>query len=246
MEANPVDLILHVPADAPAWQHIGAALLLWTHIIGASVAMVAGSVAILARKGERVHRLAGNVFFIGMLGMAGVGATVSPFLADAQWTNTTAGLFTLYLVATGWATVKRPEGRIGAFEVAAFLVALGIAGMGLMLFLLNAGTPRAGAFVTVYGFAVIAAIAALCDLGVVLRKGITGHRRIARHLWRMSLALFVALGSFFVGQQDELPVFVQGSPVLFAPMLIALGLLIFWLIRARFTKAFHPTPAASA
>ena len=242
MEANATDLILIVPAGAPAWQHIGAAILLYTHIIGASVAMIAGTIAIFARKGERVHRTAGNVFFAGMLGMTVVGATVSPFLAEAQWTNTTAGLVTLYLVATGWATVMRPEGRTGAFEVAAFLVALGVALTGLTLYLLNAGS---GVYGVVYGFAVVAAIAAVCDLGVILRKGITGHRRIARHLWRMSLALVVALGSFFVGQQDELPAALQGSPFLFAPMLITLALLFFWLIRARFTKAFQPAPAAA-
>ena len=49
----------------------------------------------------------------------------------------------------------------------------------------------------------------------------------------------IALASFFLGQQDELPVFVQGSPVLFGPVLFAFVLLIFWLIRARFTKAFQ-------
>jgi uncharacterized membrane protein len=245
MEPNPADLVLHVPAGAPAWMHLAAAVLLYTHIVGASVAMIAGTVAIFARKGAPLHRAAGNVFFVGMLGMAGVGATVSPFLDQAQWTNTTAGLFTLYLVATGWATVRRPEGRIGRFEVAAVLVPLGIVATGLTLFAMNAGTPRAGAFATVYAFALLAAVAALCDLGMIRRKGITGHRRIARHLWRMALALLIALGSFFVGQQDELPAFIQGSPVLFAPMLTALVLLVFWLVRARFTRAFQSTPAAA-
>jgi len=243
MEATSDDLILFVPEGAPAWMHIGAAILLYTHIIGASVAMIAGTVALFARKGERLHRTAGDVFFVGMLAMTGVGATVSPFLHEAQWTNTTAGLFTLYLVATGWATVMRREGRIGWFERLAVLVPLGIVAMALGLLALNAGTPRAGAFATVHGFAVVAGVAAICDLGVIARQGIAGHRRIARHLWRMTLALMVALGSFFVGQQDELPVFLQGSPLLPAPMLIALALLLFWLIRARFTRAFH-SPAA--
>jgi uncharacterized membrane protein len=244
MEANTADFILTAPANAPWFLHLGAAILLYAHIIGASVGMVAGTVAILSRKGAPVHRAAGNVFFVAMLAMTGVASAVAPFLGEAQWTNTTAGVFTLYLVATGWATVKRPEGQIGRFEAVAFLVALGMAGTGLVLFLLNAGKPQSSAFATVYGFAIVAGIAALCDLGVILRKGISGRRRIARHLWRMSLALVVALGSFFVGQQDELPAFVQGSAVLAAPMLIALGLMAFWLIRARFTKAFQPNQTA--
>jgi len=243
MEPNPNDLILIVPDGAPAWMSVAAAILLYTHIIGASVAMVAGAVAILARKGERLHRFAGNIFFGGMLAMTGVGATVAPFLGEAQFTNTTAALFTLYLVATGWATVMRPEGRIGRFEIVAFLVPVGIALMGLALWVLNRGS---GAYSVVYFFAVLSTIAAVCDAGVLRNRGIRGHRRIARHLWRMTLALMVALGSFFLGQQDELPAFMQRSPLLPAPMLIALALLIFWLIRARFTKAFQPAQAAAA
>ena len=240
MEPNPNDLILVVPDGAPLWMTVGAAILLYTHIIGASVAMVGGTVAILARKGERLHRLAGNVFFGGMVAMAGVGATVSPFLGEAQWTNTTAGLFTLYLVTTGWATVMRPEGRVGRFETVAFLVPVGIALTGLALYVLRSGS---GAYSVVYFFAVLSAIAALCDFGVLRNRGIGGHRRIARHLWRMSLGLAIALGSFFLGQQDELPVFMQRSPLLSGPALIALALLAFWLIRARFTKAFKTPPA---
>ena len=243
MEANTADLILTAPAGAPAWQYFAAAILLYAHIIGASVGMVAGTVAIFTRKGGPTHRAAGNVFFVAMLAMTGVASTVAPFLGEAQFTNTTAGVFTLYLVATGWGTVKRREGHIGRFELAAFLVALGIAGMGFVLFLINAGTPRAGAYATVYVFAFVAAIAALCDLGVILGKGTSGGRRIARHAWRMSLALAIALGSFFLGQQDELPASMQGSPFLPTPALIAVALMGFWLIRARFTKAFQPARA---
>lgn len=243
MEANTADFVLTAPANAPWFLHLGAAILLYAHIIGASVGMVAGTIAILSRKGGRLHRAAGNVFFVAMLVMTGVAAAVAPFLGEAQWTNTTAAVFTLYLVATGWATIKREPGRIGRFEVAAFVAALAMAGTGLAQYLLNAGTPRASALATVYVFAIVAAIAALCDFGVILGKGISGGRRIARHAWRMSLALVVALGSFFLGQQDELPAFVQGSPFLAAPMLIALGLMAFWLIRARFTKAFQPARA---
>ena len=35
------------------------------------------------------------------------------------------------------------------------------------------------------------------------------------HLWRMCLGLFIATGSFFIGQQDDMPAFIQGSPILF-------------------------------
>jgi uncharacterized membrane protein len=40
------------------------------HILGGSVAMVAGLVAVSARKGGRLHRGAGDVFVVAMLVMA--------------------------------------------------------------------------------------------------------------------------------------------------------------------------------
>ena len=49
----------------------------------------------------------------------------------------------------------------------------------------------------------------------VLRSGpLTGASRIARHLWRMCFSLFVATGSFFLGQADELPDAFRVWPVL--------------------------------
>lgn len=234
MEPTTADMILRAPADAPWILHLGATLLLYMHIVGGSLGMIAGTVAILARKGARVHRAAGNVFFVSMLFMAGVGAVVSPFLDSAQWTNTTAGAFTFYLVVTAWLTVRRPENRVGRIEVGAFLVAAGIALMGLALALMYAGTPRMEGFTTVYGFAVVAALAAACDLKMILKRGIAGPARITRHLWRMCVALLIALGSFFFGQADELPAFMQGSPLLGAPVLAVLLLSVFWLIRTRF------------
>ena len=241
MEPSP-DMVLQAGAGAPWVLHAAAWLLLFVHIAGASVGMAAGAAAILARKGERLHRAAGNVFFVSMLAMAGVAAVVSPFMPRAQWTNTTAGVFTLYLVATVWATVRRGEGRTGRFEVGAALVALGIVFTGVALAVLNAGTPEASGYATVFAFAVVAAIAAAGDLRMIRRGGVSGAPRIARHLWRMSLALFIAAGSFFFGQADEIPQALRG-PHLAIPPFAVLGLMLFWLIRVQFTNAFKSVPA---
>jgi hypothetical protein len=61
----------------------------------------------------------------------------------------------------------------------------------------------------------------------------------------MCLGLFIATGSFFLGQQKIMPVWMQGSPVLLALGFSPLILLAFWLIRIRFTNVFkQPVPAA--
>jgi hypothetical protein len=82
-------------------------------------------------------------------------------------------------------------------------------------------------------------LAAVGDLRMLVRGGITGAQRIGRHAWRMSFGLFIASGSFFLGQQQVFPVRWRGSPVLMVLGLFPLGLLVFWVVRLRFGKKFR-------
>jgi hypothetical protein len=233
-------MILEASPDAPLVLHLAAAAILWLHIGGGTLGILSGWTAIIARKGGRVHRIAGNVFFVSMLIMAGIGGAVAPFLPDAKLTNTTAGVFTFYLTATAWATVKRRPGRVGAFEKAAVLVPLGVAAFGLYLVWLGAQNGKAGGYATIYIFAAVAALAAASDLRMIRNGGVVGVSRTARHLWRMTLALFVATGSFFIGQQDVLPEAIRGGPIPIIPTVAAPILLVYWLIRVRLPPRKRP------
>lgn len=242
--------VLQVPPDAPVWMSAGADMLLLLHITGGTVAMAAGAVALIARKGDPIHRAAGTAFVLGMLVMAGVGATVAPFLDDGQRPNTVAGIMTFYLVLTAWTTVRRQDGGIGRFAVPGFTVALGVAIAGL-LFAIEAQQSPTGTIDdspprSFYMFMLIGGIAAATDLKVIMRGGISGAPRIARHLWRMCVGLFIAAGSFFLGQQQMLPSFVRGTLWQFAPVLAPLLFMIYWLVRVRFSNwATQPPNARS-
>lgn len=252
---------LQVAAASPWWLHAGAAFILVVHIAGGTVGMIAGAAALALRKGSRRHALAGTIFFVAMLAMASIGAAVSPFLASAEgdprWFDALAGAFACYLVATGWATVKRRPGTTGAFEAAAFAFVLLLAAAAAMLGLEAAGRP--GGTLGGYGrqdyhvFAALFGLAASLDLNMILRGGLTGVPRLARHLWRMCTALFIAAGAFFFGQQRVMPELIQGSPLLFIPPLATLALMVFWLLRLRLAKLFgrlarrrRARPAATA
>jgi hypothetical protein len=68
-------------------------------------------------------------------------------------------------------------------------------------------------------FGVAGLLASIGDVRV-LRSGVrTGAFRIARHLWRMSFALFVAAISFFIGQSQVFPKPIRILPVLALPVL---------------------------
>ena len=241
--------ILYVSPDAPAAVRYAADALLATHIGAGATGIISGFVALLSRKGERLHRVAGTVFFVAMLTMAAIGASVSPFLPVPEMANVAAGVMTFYLVATSWVAIKRKDGRIGRFEIGGFAVAMGVVLAGLVFIVMarNSPTGRIGktpseAF---YVFVVVGAIAAACDLKVILRGGISGAPRIARHLWRMCVGLTVASGSFFLGQQKFLPAGLRGSPLLFLPVFAPLVLMAFWLIRVRLTNWFKSEPVAA-
>jgi uncharacterized membrane protein len=236
-------LILYVPPGSPWWIVAGATLLLVLHIGGGTLGIVTGTAALLFAKGSLLHRLMGNVFAAAMLTATFIGAVTSPFLSIANWGNAIGGTFAFYMVATGWATVKRKEGSIGSFEIIAFFFALAAAAGCVYLAragIHSPGTPEQAVYIA----GAVAAWSALCDLKVIVRGGIAGAPRIARHLWRMCAGTFTAFASFFLGQQRIMPAFIQGSPLLIALAVAPLGFLFYWLIRVRLTKWYRQDVAA--
>jgi hypothetical protein len=93
-------------------------------------------------------------------------------------------------------------------------------------------------------FGMVGFLATIGDLRVMWAGGIQGARRIARHLWRMCFALFIAAASFFLGQPQVFPAPLRRSGVLAIPVLLVLLLLVYWMARVLLTRRFRrPSPA---
>jgi hypothetical protein len=223
---------------------VAAHAILALHIGGGTVGMLSGAAALLARKGGRLHGLAGTTFVISMAVMAGIGAgyplaAIAAQMAPAvvQAPNAIAGIMALYLITTSWAAVRKRTIGVGALEIGGFVVALSVAAAGAAFIVMITGSPTGTIGSTppqaFFVFLLVGSIAAASDLKVILAGGISGVPRVARHLWRMSVALTIATGSFFLGQEKVLPKFMQGSPWLFVPVFAPLMLMTFWLIRIR-------------
>ena len=226
-------MILHLDPAAPFWMKVAAEAALGLHIAGAAAALVSGPAAMIFKKGGRLHRLSGNVFFVAMLTMTGIGAVVAPMLNDIF--SSVGGAFGFYLTATGWAAVMRPPGRIGRFEPLALVFILGvgasvviIAGQAMAAGGRIQGAPPQAPFV----IAGICALAAATDISVILRGGLSGAPRLARHIWRICAALLVAALSF-AAQPKAQPEALRGSPVFMIPALLILIGTIYWLVRIR-------------
>ncbi|MDB5975299.1 MAG: hypothetical protein JWR07_2059 [Nevskia sp.] len=214
--------------------------LLVLHICAASLGLLTGAMALFSRKGARLHRKLGNVFFVSMLFMSASGAYLA--LMKSVMLSVVVGVLTFYLVATAWLTVVRKEGETGFVEIGALLVALAAGTSGLIFGWegahsasgLKDGFP-AGAY---FGFGSVALFAATLDVRMLIRGGVSGVQRIARHLWRMCFALLIGATSLFNGQEKIFPEVLRGTWILNVPAAVIVLAMIYWLIRVLFTKAY--------
>ncbi len=210
------------------------------HFGAGITAMLSGATALIARKGERLHRAAGTVFLIAILITAATATYLSYRVGNVGFAI--GGVLVIYMIMTAWMAVRRREGHTGLFELGAFLFAAAgsAAGFYFAFDSLRNGTAFMGG-IPAFSFASVVGLAAAFDLSVIVRRGISGRQRIARHLWRMHLGLFAAVGSFFPGQLQFFPVFIQKvRPIilLFIPAFLVIGLMFFWLARVLFTNRF--------
>lgn len=219
------------------------------HIAGGCLGIVAGYTAVIAAKGGRLHRLAGIVFVFAMLILTSVGVYLSIMLQGqmpGEISNVAGGAFAFYLVLSAYMTVKTKEGTIGPFDRVSFLIPLGIAAMFVYWgFKAVYGPNRAfdGYHPSMFFIvAVISALLAALDVRVLVKGGLTGAARITRHLWRMCFAFFFAAGSFFIGQQKVMPLWMHGSKMLLVLGLAPLGFMLFWLVRVRIGNRFKNAP----
>jgi uncharacterized membrane protein len=241
--------------------HYSPTLLL--HILGGTLGLVSGAAAVVFRKGSRGHVLAGRVFVASMLTM-GAAATYLAIVKH-QNGNIGGGILTFYLVGTAWLTVRRKDGETSRWDWLAMLIPLT---MGLLLWMgginvLRSGrTSQDGVPVGMMLFlGSICLLAAGGDVRMLLRGGISGAKRLARHLWRMCFGLFIAAGSFFfgganrplrllssVGIGQHLPRALFTIGVYLVLTIAPLVLLVFWLLRVRFTNTYkraHPVLSTS-
>jgi hypothetical protein len=215
--------------------------VLMAHICGAIVGLVFGYWALFLGKGSRAHRWTGNVFFVSMLIMSSSGAYMAVFVKPNMG-NVFGGVLTFYLVASGWLTVMRKERETGLAEVGLLLAVLAQGAGGLLLGWeaansatgLKDGYPAAMYFV----FGCLALLFAASDVKMFAAGGVSGAQRVARHLWRMCFALLIAALSFFLGKQQHFPEGIRHSPLLNAPILLVVVMMIFWLVRVRFTAGY--------
>lgn len=76
------------------------------HAISGMIALVAGTVSVIVKKGGKIHKKSGKVFFYGMMLAGGSGILASVLPEHYNPFLFVVGLFSIYLVVTGYRALK--------------------------------------------------------------------------------------------------------------------------------------------
>jgi uncharacterized membrane protein len=211
-------------------------MLLSIHIASGGLAIILGAVPLLVRKGGTIHRRSGLLFVSSMI-VLGISGALLGLRRSPTDGNVFAGLMTVYFVVTALMTV-RPVKWTRRITGAGLVVAAGIALIDVMGGVKAFNSPR-GALngVPFFMYFVLATVMTLAAAGDarVLRFGTPrGSARLARHLWRMCFALFIAAGSFFsirARVARVLPEPFTSVPMRVLPIVLIFGAMFYWLYR---------------
>jgi len=225
-------------------------MLLSTHIVAGGLAIILGAIALVASKGATVHRRSGLLFVYAMLtmGMSGSVLALRQSLTNA---NVLGGFMSAYFVLTALTTVRPASAWTRALNAGALLVALALAAVEIGLGFKALASPRGAIngvpFFMLFFLAAITAMAAAGDVRVMRSGVLRGSRRLARHLWRMCFALFIAAGSFFSIRARVariLPEPFTTAPMRALPVVLVFVAMFYWLwrLRARSRNALVPYP----
>jgi hypothetical protein len=219
--------------------------LLFFHIVAGLVGVSSGLATLALRKGSGPHRRMGQLFAIAMLAMCSSGAYIASFVHPDP-INVTAGIFTAYLVASGWRTVRQRSFVMQRADKALMVVALltGFACLGLSVARIN--SPH-GVDEYAIGYAVFSTLAFLGvigDVSVLVRRSIAGKHRLLRHLGRIGFALLIATFSLFLAVPNRiLPNFIRLTNLKWLPVAFVLLSLLYWTFK---TLRSGPRPKTRA
>lgn len=195
--------------------------ILIVHIFAGFLALAMAGTALGAAKGGRWHRRAGNLYVLSMLTV-----TLTTFALVAIRPNLfllVIGIFSFYLVFTGWRAAMLRDGRprwpdhlagLAMATTGLLMLSLGLGG------LLGTGGPQP---VILLAFGTIGLTLALSDWRDWRSGSGTGKARIARHLSRMLAGSIATITAAVVVNLGFLPALVTwlGPTVLITPV-------IFW------------------
>jgi hypothetical protein len=196
-------------------------------------------VALAVSKGATLHRRSGLLFVYAMLTM-GISGAILALRQSLTNPNVLGGVLSAYFVVTALTTVRPVSPWTRRLNSAALLVVIALTlfeiGLGIKA-LASPGRAIGGVpFFMPFFLATITTLAAAGDIRMMRSGVLRAAPRLARHLWRMCFALFIAVGSFFSIRARVAKVLPQPftTPMMRAlPVALVFVAMFYWLWRVR-------------
>lgn len=200
-------------------------LLLWTHIVSGSIALLSGLVAFSLKKGSYWHKRSGKLFYWSMITCSLAGIVLSYVLPSLFLLL--IGVFSIYLTLSGYNFLRVKQvpsakgwGRFIAVVMALAIVAITILGIDH----LQSGKPYGGTILMV--FAVLATFLVVQDFRALRSEK---FNPIIMHIGRIVGAWISACSAFLVVNQFFSP------PILnwLLPTFIGVPAIVYWIRKTR-------------
>lgn len=204
-------------------ERIAEILIYFIHAPLGGIALLAGGISLIAKKGNNVHKKSGRVFFFSML-FSAISAFIisvlpnheSPFLFSI-------GLFSIYFLISGLRSLKfkQKEFQLKTEKIIAYLITL--TGIVMILYPVLLFS-KLNIILTVFG--VVGIVFGLRDLK--LFKDIKRLKKnwLKLHLGKMTGGYIAAISAFFVVNQ-----ILPGIWNWFVPGIIGSGYITNWMIK---------------
>lgn len=186
-------------------------ILVLVHVFLGSIAILAGPVAAIAKKGEKIHRISGKVFAWSMILTAILALVISCWPGHRSLFLFSIGVFGLYLVASGYRVLKIK--KLGKGQKPAILdwvlsLVMGIFGTAMLVYgacLLFNGA-QSGIILLVFGS--LGAMLLVGDLKMYLRSPDDPRFWLFQHINKMNGGLITAFTALLVNNNTFIPGFL--------------------------------------
>lgn len=205
-------------------------ILLIVHVICGGISLLLGLGILIQRKGSRLHRLVGTIYFITML-LAAFAALPMSYIKNNYFLFTIAVL-TAYMVITGRSYIrKRKNPKATAFDwlMTVIIVLAGLSFMSFGIYQLS----KENVFGTVYVcFSFAALFFGWQDVRNFLNKSPITNFWLTTHLQRMVGSYIASVTAFLVVNNRILP----GVVAWLLPSVMLIPLILKWTWRYRATR----------
>ncbi len=211
-------------------------ILLGFHIFVGALSIASGFIGLTARKGSPRHLRSGKAFLLTMTCMCLSGALLS--VLGGITISLLVSVFTLYLLATAWRASRRFR-QIASWADVAGCTLTSFLAVCFFYFGHLASISPSGMIddipigpVPYYVFGFVTLFCGLRDLVFILNTRRTIKQAQAPHIWRISVALFIATSSFFTGNPQVFPEWFSKSFISSLPEQTVLLIMAYYLLRA--------------